>query len=134
MANTVPFLILGAMIMLQGMRLFFFVSAIVVLGSGLLVWLLGRYGRHAGLSSAIFGYFGFLVANAWVTREPVAVGIAVAALLIYGGSILGLRPGSDQVSWEGHVFGLVAGAGAAWIVRWVGEIGMFDLALPFFQP
>ena len=35
------------------------------------------------------------------------------AVLLYGGLIFGLVPGEEGVSWQGHLFGFIAGAMAA---------------------
>ena len=63
LANTVPFLVLGWFVMVQGMRKFWLVTLVTVLISGLGMWLFGRSNSvHLGASGLIFGYFGFLAA------------------------------------------------------------------------
>ena len=61
-ANTIPFLTLGWLIMLRQTSDFFTVTVITILGSGLGVWLLAPANSiHIGASGLIFGYFGFLL-------------------------------------------------------------------------
>jgi membrane associated rhomboid family serine protease len=34
--------------------------------------------------------------------------------LLYSGALLGVLPGQPGVSWQGHLFGAIGGAIAAW--------------------
>jgi len=113
--NTLPFAILGGLICLQDKKLFVEVSLIIIIFSGLAVWLLGRPAIHAGASSLIFGYFGFLLASGWYAKDLQSVVIAFAVLIFYGGMIFGLLPLRAYVSWEGHLFGFLSGISAAWM-------------------
>jgi len=114
-ANLPPFVVLGAAILRRGQRVFLTASLTVALASGLLLWLFGRRGAHMGASGVIFGFFGYLMAVAYLSRSAVDVLVAVAVLVIYGSMLAGLRPARASVSFEGHFFGLVAGIGTAWL-------------------
>ena len=35
---------------------------------------------------------------------------------MYGGLLLGVLPGQPGISWQGHLFGAIGGALAAWLV------------------
>ena len=60
LANTLPFIILGAVVMLGGMSNFFSVVIVTMLMSGLGIWLFGSSGSvHIGASGLVFGFFGF---------------------------------------------------------------------------
>ncbi len=113
--NTLPFAILGGLICLQDKKLFVEVSLIIIVISGLAVWLLARPSIHAGASSLIFGYFGFLLASGWYAKDLQSIIIASAVLIFYGGMIFGILPLRAYVSWEGHLSGLLAGISAAWM-------------------
>lgn len=59
-ANSLPFAILGFLVMGRGERTFWAVSAGIVVLGGLAVWLFGRgQSVHVGASGLIFGYFGY---------------------------------------------------------------------------
>ena len=109
LVNTVPFLVLGGLVALQGRRAFLSVSLIVILCGGIALWLFGRTAYHIGASGLIFGYFGYLVARAWYDRSLPSILIALATLFFYGGLIWGVLPTTTYISWEGHLFGLLAG-------------------------
>ena len=109
-SNTLALLILGGLVALRGVKSLIGVSIFVVLLGGLLVWLFGRPAVHIGASGLVFGYFGYLVALGWFRRSIVTVGVAALVLLVYGVSIFfGLLQRDGFISWEGHLFGLIAG-------------------------
>ena len=113
-ANTLPFLVLGGLVMLRSTRDFFAATAVIVLISGLAVWTLGRSGTaHLGASSLILGYFGFLLTRAFLERTTFSLVIAVAVGIFYGSLIWGIFPYQADISWESHLFGLIGGAVAA---------------------
>ena len=117
MSNTFPLLLLGGFVAIRGAKTIIGVSLLVIVLGGLLVWIVGRPAVHIGASGLVFGYFGFLVAQGWYERSIVAIVVAVGVLLLYGGIIFGVLPQSGFISWEGHLFGLVAGVLAARMSR-----------------
>ena len=86
----------------------------VILLGGVLVWCFGRPGNHIGASGLIYGLMGFLVANGLIQRNFKAISIAVAVVAAYSGLIYGIFPTNPSVSWEGHLFGAVAGIFASY--------------------
>ena len=115
-SNSIPFLVLGALVMTYGLRRWITATAFITVTAGLATWLLARSGNHIGASILVFGYFGFLLGMAWFERSIKSIGIAVVVAVIYGGLIWGVVPSDSGVSWEGHLFGVVAGVAAAWLV------------------
>ena len=118
LANTIPLLVLGWLVLVRGLRDWLWVTVVVVLVGGLGVWLFGRPGTvHVGASGLIFGYLGYLLLRGLFERSLVAIGIAVLAGVLYGGALWGVLPGRRGVSWEGHLFGFGGGAAAAGVHR-----------------
>ena len=116
-ANTIPFLVLGALIMLGGVSSFFTVSAVIILVSGVGVWLLGSADSvHLGASGLVFGFFGFLVTRAYFERSPGSILLALFAIIFYGGIIWGILPLQTGVSWLAHLFGFIGGVLAAYLL------------------
>lgn len=107
--NTVPFVILGGLVILRGLRLFLELSLLITLLGGAALWLFGRSSYHVGASGLIFGYFGFIVARGWFDRSLSSIITAFITLFLYGGILWGLLPTFTYISWEGHLFGLLAG-------------------------
>ncbi len=121
--NTVPFLVLGGLVMLSGLETFLAVSIIsaIVAGFGTLLFapeytLGGMLAVHIGISGVIFGYLGFLLLRAWFTRSLLWTFVAVVAGLLYGGLILTLLKAQEGISWHGHFFGFGGGVFAAWLL------------------
>lgn len=112
--NSVPFIILGGTVLLSGVRVFWAVTIFVTLAGGFAVWLFAaKSTNHIGASGLIFGYLGFLLARGVFERSFSAFFIACAILFAYGGLLFGVLPLQPGVSWQGHLFGFLAGIGAA---------------------
>tara|TARA_B100001013_G_C24503044_1_gene399954 strand:- start:216 stop:770 length:555 start_codon:yes stop_codon:yes gene_type:complete len=109
MANTVPLVLLGGFVTLLGRNTLLRLSASGAIFGGLGVWLFGRHGAHVGASGLVFAYFGFLLARGWYERSFVSIMVSVVVLVFYGGMIFATTPFIPNVSWEGHLFGLIAG-------------------------
>jgi membrane associated rhomboid family serine protease len=112
-ANTVPFVVLGWLVMLRNTKDFYFVSFLSALVGGLGTWLFGRDSIHIGASGVIFGYFGYLLFRGYFEKSFVAIAISIAIAIGYGGMIWGALPTRSYISWEGHLFGFIGGIIAA---------------------
>lgn len=116
-ANLPPFVALGILLLRRNEGVFLKTALIIALGQGVLLWCFGRKVAHVGMSGVIFGFFGYLVALAWFTRATPDLLVAAGVLLYYGGMLAGVAPARDGTSWEGHLFGLVAGGATAWFLH-----------------
>lgn len=117
LANSVPFVILGAAIALGGTRRFVTVSVIVAVVAGMGTWLTGAGGSvHVGASGLVFGYVTYLVARGFFERRITYILGGFVVVMFYGGVLWGVvpRPG---VSWQAHLFGAIGGVVAAAIVH-----------------
>ena len=113
-ANTVPFLVFGFLAMAGGIRQFVVVTATIWLLGGLAVWLFGPADtNHIGASGLIFGWLVFLLARGFYARSGKQIVLAVGLFLIWGGVLWGVLPGDPGISWQGHLFGALAGLLAA---------------------
>ncbi len=117
MSNTPPLVVMGALLAATATRALIAVNVVIVVAGGALVWLLGSPSIHVGASGLVFGWFGFLVTRGLVDRSPITLGAALLVGLLYGAMIWGVLPGRPGVSWEAHLFGFLAGAAAAFLVR-----------------
>ncbi|MER5949347.1 rhomboid family intramembrane serine protease [Streptomyces sp. NPDC001904] len=118
-ANSVPLLVLGFVAALQGLRRFFLACALIIVADGLGVWLVAPdHTNTAGASGLIFGLFGFVVLSGFVERRPLGIVIGLLIAAYWGTTFLaGLSPANEGVSWQGHLIGLIAGVGAAFVLR-----------------
>ncbi|MFP4133240.1 MAG: rhomboid family intramembrane serine protease [Halothece sp.] len=113
-ANTVPFLSLGWLVMLQRTSDFWQVTAMTILVGGLGTWLIGQPGVHIGASILIFGYLGFLLFRGYFQRNAPSIALSIIVAVFYGSLIFGVLPTRAGVSWEGHLFGFIGGVIAAY--------------------
>lgn len=114
LANTVPLVVLGWLVMVRRLGDFFAVTAIVWLLGGLGVWLFAPPRTvHIGASGLIFGYLGFLLLRGYFERSFTAILLSVVVGLLYGSTIWGVLPSRPGISWQGHLFGILAGILAA---------------------
>jgi membrane associated rhomboid family serine protease len=124
LANTLPFLVFGFLAMANGIRQFVLVTATIWLLGGLGVWLLGPADtNHIGASGLIFGWLLFLLARGFFARSARQIGLAIVLFMIWGGVLWGVLPGDPRISWQGHLFGALAGLSAAWIVARADRAG-----------
>lgn len=114
-SNTIPLLILGFLVLLGNRRLFWETTVNVTILSGLLVWFFAREAYHVGASGLVFGFFGVIMGRAYYERSAMAIVIALATALIYGGLVWGVLPLRSHVSFESHLFGLIAGFVVVWL-------------------
>lgn len=114
LANTLPLLTLGWLVMLRGRGEWISVSIITALCSGIGTWLFGGLGStHIGASGVIFGYFGFLLLRGYFERSLTAIAFSLLVAFLYGGIIFGVLPTEQTISWQGHLFGFLGGVLAA---------------------
>ena len=113
-SNTVPFLVLGALVALSGLARLLAVAAMVTVISGLGVWLFAPSSSlHIGASGVVFGFATYLVGRGWFDRRIGYIAVALLVIVVYGTSLLfGLLP-RPGISWQGHLFGAVGGLVAA---------------------
>lgn len=120
-ANTGAFLVLGCLIAMTTRR-FWPVTIGVALVGGFATWLAAAPNSvHIGASGLVYGYAAFLVAWGVFSRRALAIVVAVIVVLMYGGIVIGVLPGQPGISWQGHLFGALAGILMAWLLRGSGS-------------
>jgi len=116
MANSVPLLVLGAVLCARSKGEFIIVSACGILFGGGLTWLFARHAAHIGASGLVFCYLGYLSSLAYFRRNIGTLLLSVICIIAYGGIVRGILPTSTAVSWEGHLAGLLTGVATAWFI------------------
>jgi membrane associated rhomboid family serine protease len=117
-SNSVPLVITGTFVLAGGTRRFLWVTAFIMLISGLGAWLLGDSRTVIiGASGVIFGYLGYLLARGIVERSWWGIAVGLLVGLLYGTQISGVFPTDERISWQAHLCGLVGGVVAAVLFR-----------------
>jgi membrane associated rhomboid family serine protease len=114
LANTIPFVVMGAVIALEGARRLVAVTVIVALVSGLGTWLVAAEGTiHVGASGIVFGFATYLIARGIFNRRGGELAVGALVVLVWGGALLGGLEPQRGISWQGHLFGAIGGIVAA---------------------
>jgi len=112
--NSISFAIFALVLaLLEGNKMFAKVIWMVLIG-GSLTWLMGRSAIHIGASGLIFSLFAYLLLAGWFSKKIKYIVVSSGLIFFYSGMIFGVFPSTPGVSWEGHLFGFIAGIIVAW--------------------
>jgi membrane associated rhomboid family serine protease len=118
LSNSLPFYILGFLVLLSGLARWLASSLIIIVISGVAAWsLTPAHTIILGASGLIFGWLTYLLARGIWSRRPAQVVVAALVLLVYGGLIWGIFPSGAGVSWQAHLGGAIGGVVAAWLLH-----------------
>jgi membrane associated rhomboid family serine protease len=120
LANSSSFIVLAV-------ALFYFYREISIkvliwiwLLSGIWVWFGGRDSWHIGASGVIYGLSSFLFVSGMIRKNTQLAALAMVVAFLYGSMIWGIFPDffpKENISWEGHLGGFVAGIIMAFYYR-----------------
>lgn len=113
--NSIPAFILIDLVSIYGKFIFVSVTMYIILVGGMAVWLMGRRALHVGASGLMMGYWGFLLANSYAQGGAMTIILAVICLYYLSSMALSLLPIQRQASWEGHLFGCLAGVSYVYV-------------------
>lgn len=107
--NSIPLFVLS-------MSLFYFYRSISwqllffgLLLTGLLTWILGRPSYHIGASGIIYFLAAFLFFKGVFSRYYRLIALSLIVVFLYGGMLWYVTPVDPEISWEGHLSGLLTG-------------------------
>ncbi|MEZ6125936.1 MAG: rhomboid family intramembrane serine protease [Planctomycetaceae bacterium] len=112
LGNTVPLVVL--LTLMAGSRADTLrVVPVIILVNGILLWMFGRGNAvHVGASGLIYGLIAFLMVAGFREGRLMALAVAILVGFLYGTTLIsGILPivNDAQVSWDGHLFGAIAG-------------------------
>jgi membrane associated rhomboid family serine protease len=113
--NLIGLCLFSGFYLIHSLRRYVYSSLVIIVVTGLLVWLFGRNAIHVGASGWVFGLWGLCIATAWFERRPMNILIACVVVIFYGGVIYGVLPRDAGVSFESHFFGVFAGIFSAYL-------------------
>jgi len=124
-SNSIPLFILTLTLFIfyekQAFKVWF---GITLIGGGL-VWLIaGLFSGpsvHVGASGVIYGLVAFLVLSGIYQRSIQTILISIVVIIAYGSIIFGVLPTQPNISWQGHLFGALAGFYMAYVFRNKGQ-------------
>lgn len=117
LSNTLPFLILGFLLIYSYPKVALKVFVFIYLASGFMVWLIGREAYHIGASNLVYGFAFFLFFSGVFRKDIQSIAMSLLVVFMYGSIVWGVLPLRWEISWEGHLMGGIAGAFIAYIYR-----------------
>lgn len=116
-SNAVPLLVLGAALFYFYREVAWRVLLIIYIMSGFWLWLGGRENYHIGASNIVYGLASFLFLSGIIRKHIGLIAISLLVVFLYGSMVWGLLPVLQKISWEGHLFGTLAGILCAYSFR-----------------
>lgn len=117
LSNTVPLLILGSTIFYFYRSIAFQVFFWVYLMTGIWVWAAARESYHIGASGILYGFVSFLFFSGVFRKDTRLLALSLFVVFLYGGTVWGILPIREGVSWESHMLGSLAGLITAYNFR-----------------
>jgi membrane associated rhomboid family serine protease len=115
--NSIPLLVLSNFILINGLKYYLLVTLMITVLSGIAIWCFAKPGLHIGASALITGYWGFLISNIYQNGTLTTIILGLLSLYYFAGIFLGIFPREKGVSWQGHLFGLLAGLATSYIYK-----------------
>jgi len=115
-SNTIP--LLALLSLMAGSRADSRKTVVlIIVVSGSLLWLFGRPVAVIGASGLVFGLIAFLILSGILERRLLAMLVSLFVGISYGSTLIaGILPGQQGISWDGHLFGAIAGGLCAWLL------------------
>ncbi len=111
-ANSVPLLVLGAALYFFYRNMATKIFFLILLITGVWVWLGARESYHIGASGVIYGLSTFLLLSGFIRKETRLMALSLVVVFLYGSFVWGIFPQffpEKNISWEGHLSGMIAG-------------------------
>jgi len=119
-ANSVPLIILGSALFYFYKDIAWRILLVIWLFSGFWVWVAARPAFHIGASGIVYGLAAFILVSGIIRKHTGLMALALVVVFLYGSLIWGIFPEffpEKNISWEAHLFGLVAGVLLAFYYR-----------------
>ena len=115
--NSIPLLILGTAIFYFYKKIALKLVVWIYLMVGVWTWVSAREAYHIGASGLIYGLFSFLLVSGFLRRNNRLIALSFFVVMVYGSMVWGIFPIKINISFEGHLWGFVAGIVLAFYYR-----------------
>jgi membrane associated rhomboid family serine protease len=135
LANTLPLVVLGTVMLHVYPNAARAVLPAVYLGPGIAVWLFAGGGGsvHVGASGLVYGLVSYIFVAGVIRRDRRAIAASLLVAFMYGALAWGVLPIQPGVSWETHLAAALIGVAMALALRhqdipphvrydWEGEV------------
>jgi len=121
-ANSLPLLVLGTVMLHLYPNSALKVIPAAYLGPGIAVWLFARASVHVGASGLVYGLVSYIFVAGLIRRDKRAIAASLLVCFLYGTLVWGILPIKPGVSWETHL--------AAGLIGLVLAIALRHLDIP----
>lgn len=118
--NSLPLLVLGSAIFYFYKEVAWKVYIWIWLMSGAWLWVMARPSYHIGASTLVYGFAAFVFVSGIIRKYYKLLALTLLVTFLYGGMVWGIFPIDYQISWEGHLYGTIAGVILAFYYRNLG--------------
>lgn len=115
--NSIPLFVLSAVVFYFYRPIAWKVIIYGILLSGFLTWCIGRPSNHIGASGLIYVLMSFTLFKGIFARHFRLIAVSLMVVFLYGSMIWYVFPVKENMSWEGHLSGLIVGFLFALIFR-----------------
>lgn len=116
-SNSLPLLVMLTILFYIYPRSSIPVLISLLLGSGLIVWFIGRPAWHFGASGLTHGLMFYLFTIGILRRDGRSSVFAMIVFFLYGGMVWGIFPRDPDISYEYHLAGGLLGVLLAFLLR-----------------
>ena len=118
--NSMPIIVLGSSLIYFYPEIKFKLISWLYFTSGILLWGIGRESFHIGASGFIYALAGFIFFSGLMKKNKRLSALSLVVVFIYGSMFWGWLPTHENVSWEGHLSGLITGLIIAFFFKDLG--------------
>lgn len=115
--NSIPLFVLSAALFYFYRPISWKVIIYGILFSGFLTWCIGRPANHIGASGLIYVLMSFTLFKGIFAKHFRLIAVSLLVVFLYGSMIWYVFPVKENMSWEGHLSGLIVGFLFALIFR-----------------
>ena len=116
-SNSVPLLVLGSCFMYFYRQVAWTAGFWLYVLPGLSLWIMGRNVYHIGASGVVYSFAFFLLLSGFIRKNKSLLATSFIVTILYGYLVWGVLPIDPQISWEGHLGGLLSGIILALVYR-----------------
>lgn len=117
-SNTSPILVLTVIMTIFYPRIAMQAYLMIMIGTGVLVWLFGRDSYHIGASGMVYGLVSYVFWTGVFRKNPKSVVLGLIVIILYSGMFASMFPNVEKnISWESHLFGAIVGFVTAFILK-----------------
>ncbi len=116
-SNSLPVIVSGAIIFYFYRSIAFSVFAWIFFATGFWVWAMARNAYHIGASGLVYGLIGFLLFSGIFRKNKQLLALSLFVTFLYGSFVWGLLPLKEEISYESHLLGFIAGLITAYNFR-----------------